>query len=361
MGKLPNGMATQLPTFFHSNTTMATTRQNLLLREAAQVLGEVKQAMAPDSESKAVAQAIGSAVTVSRKRGHTKLGAWAAKQTDRRAKYHKVPGISDRVWRIDYSIATPRLQLPFQPWHEDSFFQEFFPNGMAYGSLTSTNTCNHADHKDTGWGIGTAPTNFQNTSTPTAADPDGAFAKRQYQDNEFEYPYFRTLESRVDLMCRPGNIATECRVIVVQIFYDDKNHYGETTNGICKFTLGDFFRQNSSFHITARGTPQFLRKDVRYKILCDKAFQLTPGDTATRQVPFPLSLNYKHGELEVGWDGNEANIQSIQALGSGRIIWGLFYDRPDSEPATTPTIATATSSLPSYYGDYKYKWKLMPT
>lgn len=356
-----------------------------------------KKRKATDSEalraatvsSSAVASHISGPVSVapqvvSKKRGHVRAGPWASRQVDRKAHYGRATSALDPVWRIDWAVAHSTIQLPFQPWKGNSFFQELWPNGLAFGNASSAATCDNDDASAQGWGIGAEA--FVNTSRTTdLMTMSGATLPSFYQPDELEYPYINVLENHLRLIVRPGNLTCTARLLVLNVWCNEFNDAILNRLGANSFSLQDFIPVDSAvgelgkqrmmlpprvgpiashnWHppICCFFTAQKQRSlgPWEYKVICDKTWHMSPGDTATRQVPFSIDIKYKNGNVQVSPSEEGKTDATCLPRKKSRIIWSFFYETADTEPVA-PSLETATNTLPSYYGVYKLKWKLTP-
>lgn len=325
----------------------------------------------------------GSTHVISRKRGRARFGAWASRQVDRRMRPMRPLQAADRIFRIDHAVGSRQLQLPFQPWRTDSFFQELNPNGMCYGGINGTFTCTNNSPIDAGWGRGVAA--MINTSTRNDNDAVNSVAfPRDYGPDELEWPYVNFLEHHLRLIMRPGNSSATCRLLVINVWREDSNT--AVPKDMNEFTLADFIPiENSAAHASppmvrpgrgTRGTPAATAATAppiccffgafkpstmngwNYKVLADKTWHTSPGDTASRQVPYSFDIRQKQGHVELSIPtGFNAAFYTTRM--DGRIIWGLFYEDTD-DLTLNPDLDAATEIYNSYYGVYKSKWRLSP-
>lgn len=339
---------------------------NEMVREVQDLQdAEVPQTMASESAIRSVATesdskiSLGQVSGVSRKRGHAKIGPWAARQRDRKAAYNKMKNLKNTVWRIDRPVGLNYLQLPFQIWDQDSFFWELFPNGMPVGSSTGTDVCTYNNQGTLGWGL--VQDAFTNTSIFTEQDIyDSATLPRDYTEDELEWPFIRVLMNQLRLICRPGKRSCVCRLLVIQLW--DNNHAVPLVDEVvANIKLKNFISNagtTRSITMPLDNHPKARENGWDFKVLTDKTFVCSPGDSDTHQIPFVLEINQRQGEVEL--IKSEAQDSSYyRVLGNGRIVWQLFYQDSVQVPSPSPNLTTSTSDLPSYYGSYKMKWQLL--
>lgn len=297
---------------------------------------------------------------ISRKKGRAKIGLWAVRQRDRMATFGRLSNVLNPVFRIDIPLATSNAHLPFQPWNGSSFFWELFPNGVPLLSSTVTDVCSYNNPSAAGWNR--SRFHFRNTSSPNQQDindtplaPHGL--PRNYTEDELEWPYINILDCDLKLVCHPGVRASTCRLLVIQLF---PNEVAEQRD-INTFTLNEFVNAGV---VDPINMPFISRSPLKatgwsWKILADKTWVTTPGDTSTRQVPYFMEVKQRHGNVElVNPDTASFGSEAMTHLGKSRIIWQLFYQDTDTDP-TDPSITEATSNMNSYYGWMKFKWKLV--
>lgn len=326
-----------------------------------------------------------STTALSRKKGRARFGVWAARQIDRTMRPQRPLATRDRTWRIDWAIGRRAMQLPFNIWDNASFFQELSPNGLCYGSDTAAHLCTYNDPAAAGWGRGIGA--MLNTSVRSESDQVNAhLLPRYYTADQLEWPYVNFIEQHLRLIMRPGNATTTCRLLVINVWPKED---GVGLKDINTFTLGDFFSQASTGTATNAPCCQPLRgtragpnyaiaavpppicaffapfrgsgvENYDYKVITDKTWHTTPGDTSTRQVPYSFDIKQKQGHIELTTQTAYDENQYSAVVGRGRIIWGLFFEATTADYNTQPSLTQATETLNSYYGVYKGKWKLSP-
>lgn len=307
---------------------------------------------------------------MSRKYGNARGGPWATKQRDRRAQ--KALGIRRKLptFRIDQPIGSSTGHLPFNVWHPDAVLFELFPNGVPLGNTDHSAICQHNSTATAGWGVDDSA--FVNTSTETPRTVANAIVlPTPYDDDDLEWPFINILENHLKLMCFPGTQAAMCRLLVVQLQEPDDIQSAVTWGTMTVGKLFDVTSDNNTnpatssvSSITQFYKTKFSNDDdaIKFKVLADKCFTLAPA-ASSAQVPFPLDLNYKPGNVALAIpevtevpDFSKATIK-----GPGRICFGFFFqNKTDVALLQNPAISTATTDWPSFFGAYKMKWRLTP-
>ena len=316
------------------------------------------------------------------KRGPVTTGMWAQRQKNAKRKYIKADYMQWKTHIIKYQVGCVAFQLPCQPWHSTSKFQELAPNGICLGVTRYTQTTdapsavNTYANSNLTTGMWYQQTGaFRNTCQwDEQAEANSATAPpRNYNENELEYPFINVVENKLRLQVRPGSSVATIRLLVIQILTDEDTAIEDTTRDLNQYAIGDFF--NLDERIQKEASPPSVNRYIKaingfmrtsmsamatqtpFRVITDKVWTMTPGDTSSRQVPLSLEINHPHSNVALTVGETETDGNQWKIMNKGRIIWGMFYQVNGNEDLA-PTVAVATTDAPSYCGDYRFKWKL---
>lgn len=338
---------------------------------------EESKRLLPRNEGSASTVASGSSATfLMKKRGRGyKQGPWAVGQHDRKRTYFSKERGREQIYIIRFNVGNPGNEVPFQPWTADSKFQELFPNGICVGDVGIPTQLTYPRNL---LSDSTSPTLRWNRTTERfmnsriqllpADKMEGLTTAptRNYTDDELEWPMINVIENRLRLLVSPGNKACTARLLIIQFLEDQTVEEAKREAGSLR--LLDFFEEpqannntemrpiNAMMSTTMEQRPTSAPK---WRVLTDQVWTMSPGDTASRQIPVPLEISKPHSNVNIWWEDGLEN-KTAKCLGKGRIVWGLFYQYKETfaDVVKDPTQAQANDELPSYYGHYKFKWKL---
>lgn len=338
--------------------------------------GEKAPVQSPTTVSTPVGSGSGTFLMKKRGRG-TKQGLWAVGQHDKKRKYIGKEMGRDFTFIIRQAIGCYKFQLPMQPFKTDSCFQELFPNGICARStvngvsetfpndnLTDNSNTSHS------WGRTTEAFTSEGIQIMPEDRADGKTAPstRGYTDDEIEWPYITVIENRLRLVTRPGNKAQVIRLLVIQFLDDQMATETARTPGTVK--VGDFF--SKPFHpksvngvqhnlpINAMMNTTMERTNTRlprWRVLTDQTWTSAPASPVDVQIPNMLEISKPHSNITLRIADEDPYAEAV-VMGKGRIIWGLFYENPYGTSAVSPDQTLVNDTYPSYYGHYKFKWKL---
>lgn len=334
--------------------------------------------------AKRVAAAMGDekAAESSTKNASAKMGYWGARQIARRSIPRRLPGMKEefridlRMGMANYSQAgTP--PIPFKPWLKGTPFWELFPNGMPWASTTLA----HYQLSATSGGA-----QYVNSTTSVDLTHQSAFkdfgpsTPTVFSDTDIPSGIINNTVNRLRLCVNaPASRIKCCRLLVIKLRNQETI---DTSTGAASFppalgyTLGDFFTANlsesnssSTLNITAFMDKNLVKKNPAlegFKVLVDRTFTTHALQASTSDIhidlDFPLGvlgdeypMTPVNAVTHTTWD------PSYYHLGSGRIIWGLFYEIGDelataSAPASIADVNALIDTVPSFYGDYKFKF-----
>jgi len=342
-----------------------------------------------------------------RKNGPTVVGPYGARQINRRfTRVKRSRNARHPKYRTSFNIGSENSPIIFMPWHPECIFQDFFPNHMTVAQQLDTGAWKRDDPGCTianlswpeDWLKHVNQTEEDLALAITAPPEKTAIPPRDELDwdpGEVIPVYVEEISLRGFINSGAANLT--CRLLVYEIFddYQRQFHTQKNTNNVTlTYCLSDFFeydrnttlhlangmQDNRGFNMAVRGRPfityesyNIIKKDpttpIKYKVLADQTFMLPAENVNNGFTDRPFHIKYKPGRMEWHPHAESAAPQAsgmpnYRPRGKGRIVWGFFVQNGGAADGVNPnpwlpSIASAAAALPTYYGTFKMKWRVL--